>query len=140
MRHLLHLTCFLLLASASCALTDSWDVDVRKHGAVERVYKQGESIDALVTLRSGFAPLDLTGARAVFYWYTNTVQNIWWTNSASVVSNLTALPWAMPSGPLATVGVGAAVCQLLVPSKSLNHPMGTFLEAGGGVRRRKKRG
>jgi len=37
------------------------------------------------------------------------------------------------------VVVGAAVCQLLVPSKSLNHPMGTFLEAGGGVRVKKWR-
>lgn len=82
------LSAICLLASAIClpayALTDAWNVDVRQHTAVDRTYKQAETVDLRVTLLNGFAPLDLTGATARFYWYTNSVDNVWWTNSAAI--------------------------------------------------------
>lgn len=66
------------------AMTDAWSVNVNDHTAVQRTYKQGESIDMRIILRSGLAPLDLTGATARFYWFTNATQNVWWTNSVTI--------------------------------------------------------
>jgi len=83
-----HLLCACIIAYGltAHALTDDWNVDVNKHSAVQRTYKHGESITATVTLRDGYAPLDLTGATAQFLWYTNSTDNLWWTNSATITS------------------------------------------------------
>lgn len=83
MRIALLTSCFLLVASAQ-ALTDTWGVDVQQHTAVQRTYKQGETWSIQITLRDGLKSLDLTGATAKWYWYTNTTANIWWTNSAAI--------------------------------------------------------
>lgn len=83
MRIALITSCFLLVASAQ-ALTDTWGVDVQQHTAVQRTYKQGETWSMQITLRDGLKSLDLTGATAKWYWYTNTTANIWWTNSAAI--------------------------------------------------------
>jgi hypothetical protein len=80
------LTAYCLLLTSACALTDTWAVDVRQHTAVQRTYKQGESWTMRVTLRHGLRPLDLTGATAIFYWYTNTAQNVWWDRPAEITS------------------------------------------------------
>ena len=111
MRHILHPSSFrlhfsvlCLLASVLCllssvlcppasALTDAWSVDVRQHAAVQRTYKQGESHDISITLRDGLRPLALTNATARFYWYTNAVDNLWWTNTASVTSSTVSVSW-----------------------------------------------
>lgn len=88
-------------AETASALTDAWTVDVRQHGAVQRTYKQGETHDLTVTLRDGLKPLDLTGATAHFYWYTNATDNLWWTNAAAVSpSGLVTASWtpAMDTG------------------------------------------
>ena len=86
-RHLLYFLLTLIASTAQLfALTDAWNVDANKHTAVQRTYKQGEYIDAYVTLRDGYAPLDLTGATAQFLWYTNSTDNLWWTNSAAITS------------------------------------------------------
>lgn len=74
----------LSLTVSALALPDPWSVNVNDHAAVQRTYKQGESWTMQVSVRDGLKPLDLTGATAKFYWYTNTVQNIWWTNSAAI--------------------------------------------------------
>ncbi len=74
----------LSLTVSALALLDPWSVNVNDHTAVQRTYKQGESWTMQVSVRDGLKPLDLTGATAKFYWYTNTVQNIWWTNSAAI--------------------------------------------------------
>jgi hypothetical protein len=66
------------------ALTDSWSVDVQQHASVQRTYKRGEPIDMRITLRDGLKPLDLSGASARWYWYTNAVDNLWWTNSVTI--------------------------------------------------------
>lgn len=74
---------YSLLAITSC-FADSWSVNVNDHAAVQRTYKQGESHELRIILRDGLKPLDLTGATARFYWFTNAVQNVWWTNSAAI--------------------------------------------------------
>ncbi len=68
----------------SHALTDAWSVDVTQHTSVQRTYKQGESVSMQIFLRNGLAPLDLTGAEARWYWYTNATANVWWTNSVTI--------------------------------------------------------
>lgn len=85
-RHLLaiSLSAFSLTASA---LTDAWTVDVTQHTAVQRTYKQGESVAFSITLKDGLKSLVTTNASAVFYWYTNATANLWWTNAASVTSS-----------------------------------------------------
>lgn len=83
----------ILSAVAALALTDTWSVDVRRPGAVQRTYLQGESWDIAVTLRDGLAPLSLTNATATFYWYTNSVQNVWWTNAAAVAGSVVTAAW-----------------------------------------------
>ncbi len=65
-------------------LTDAWSLNINDHTSVQRTYKQGESIDMRIILRNGLAPLDLTGATARFYWFTNTTANVWWTNSVTI--------------------------------------------------------
>ena len=75
---------YVLFARSASALNDPWSVNVNDHAAVQRTYKQGESWTMQVSVRDGLKPLDLTGAYAKFYWFTNTVQNIWWTNSAAI--------------------------------------------------------
>ncbi len=103
MKHFLLLTSCLLLVTTVHALTDPWSVNVNDHAAVQRTYKQGESWTMQISLRDGLKPLDLTGATARFYWYTNTVQNVWWTNSAAITapkSGLVSAQWtpAMDTG------------------------------------------
>lgn len=109
MRSILITSCLLLLAfsllhpPSSFGLTDAWSVNINDHTAVQRTYKRGESIDMRITLRDGLKPLDLTGATARWYWYTNAVDNLWWTNAASIqtpTSGLVSAPWtpAMDTG------------------------------------------
>ncbi len=81
------LLAYSLQPTAYC-LTDAWGVDVQQHTAVQRTYKQGETWSLQISLRDGLKPLNLTGATARWYWYTNAVDNVWWTNSASVSSPL----------------------------------------------------
>jgi len=94
------LTCHLLLVTSSSALTDAWSVDARQHTAVQRTYKQGETWDMAVTLRSGLAPFSLAGATATFCWYTNATAGVWWTNSAAVSGSTVTAAWtpAMDTG------------------------------------------
>lgn len=80
------LAAYCLLLTSACALTDPWGVNVQQHTAVQRTYKQGESWTMQVTLRHGLRPLDLTGATAIFYWYTNAAQNVWWQRPAEITS------------------------------------------------------
>jgi hypothetical protein len=75
------LTAFSLTAFS---LTDPWSVDIRQHAAVDRTYSRGETVEMRVTFRAGFTPLNLTGATAQFLWYTNTADNVWWSNTAAV--------------------------------------------------------
>ena len=103
LRFLLPITCYLLLIDSSHALTDSWGVDVNQHTAVQRTYKQGETWELRVALRDGLNPLNLTGATARFFWYTNATDNVWWTNSAAITTpalGLVSVPWtpAMDTG------------------------------------------
>ncbi len=98
--------CMTALTLNAAVMTDSWSADVRKHSAVDRVYKQGEAIDMRVTVQDGFSAYDLTGARAVFYWFTNSVGNVWWTNSVSIATpkpGVLSVRWtpAMDVGALA---------------------------------------
>jgi hypothetical protein len=84
---------FALIASAARALTDSWSVDVAQNTAVQRTYKQGETWDIQIEMRDGLRPLDMTGATARFFWYTNSADNVWWTNSAIVTGSLIKAAW-----------------------------------------------
>lgn len=68
------------------SLTDPWGVNVLDHAAVQRTYKQGESWTMQISLRAGLSPLDITGATARWFWYTNAVDNLWWTNSAAITA------------------------------------------------------
>jgi hypothetical protein len=81
-----YLIAFILTAFSLTAfsLTDPWGVDVQQHTAVQRTYKQGESVTMQISLRDGLKPLDLTGATARWYWYTNANANVWWTNAAAI--------------------------------------------------------
>lgn len=93
----------LSLTVSALALTDQWSINVNDHTAVQRTYKRGESIDMRITLRDGLRPLDLTGATARWYWYTNAVDNLWWTNAAAIPlprSGLVSAQWtpAMDTG------------------------------------------
>lgn len=93
----------VLLVPFCNALPDPWSVNVNEHTAVQRTYKRGESIDMRITLRDGLKPLDLTGASARWYWYTNAVDNLWWTNSAEILTpkaGLVSAQWtpAMDTG------------------------------------------
>lgn len=86
--------CILLAAALQApAITDAWSVDVRGHAAVQRTYKRGETVSLHISLRDGLAPLDLEGATAVFYWYTNAVQNLWWTNAVAIAESTLSLEW-----------------------------------------------
>lgn len=91
MRKLFILLIALILSGNVYALTDEWGVDMQQHPSVQRTYKQGESHELRVSLRNGLKPLDLTGATALFLWYTNTVQNIWWTNSVAITAPLAGI-------------------------------------------------
>jgi hypothetical protein len=84
MKPLMLIPLIALIALPSLALTDAWSLNINDHTSVQRTYKQGESIDMRIILRNGLAPLDLTGATARFYWFTNTTANVWWTNSVTI--------------------------------------------------------
>jgi hypothetical protein len=90
-------------ALSALALTDSWTVDLQQNTAVQRTYKRGESWDMTITLREGREPCTVftNGSAAVFYWYSNSTDNAWWTNSAAVsASGVVTAAWtpAMDSG------------------------------------------
>jgi hypothetical protein len=86
MRPLLTITYYLFVISSCLSFTDSWSVDAKQHAAIDRTYKQGESAVMSIAVREGFTPLDLTGSQVLFYWFTNSAANVWWTNAATVVS------------------------------------------------------
>jgi hypothetical protein len=112
----------VLCVPFSHALTDSWTADIRQNASQERVYKRGESWDLRVALKDGNSALDLgTGATAALYWYTNSTDNLWWSNEASVVSSspaVVAARWTpdMDTGPSVNwfwIGVRLGGTQLL---------------------------
>jgi len=104
-RRLITAAAVLGCTSAAIALTDSWSVNVRTPAAVQRTVMRGESWDFTARLFDGLAPLSLTNATATFYWYTNAVQNVWWTNAASVAASGSSVSFSWT--PAMDVGASA---------------------------------
>ena len=110
-RHLSTLPFLLLPLCASAAVPRDWIADVSRPSVAPLAVKRGETAALRCTLVRDGKPWNPAAVSATLLWQTNGMGEVWWSEPASVASNVLSATWTPAMDPGASpvsLFIGAA--------------------------------